>query len=97
MADEVIENSQPIVEPVVEAVVEVPAPVVEEVKPKAKKQKTVKEEPAVVDSDSIEAKYLVLKEAARNLIRQYSKNHIVRGPEDLRFPGLKELAAALKD
>jgi len=74
------------------SIVEV-VPVVEE-KPKAKKQKAPKEEST---SDSIEAKYLLLKDAARNLIKLYSKNHTVRGPEDLRFPGLKELAEALKD
>lgn len=93
---EEVNNVQP-VEPVldeVKPVIEVAAPVEE--KPKAKKQKVAKEE-APVNSDSVEAKYLLLKEAARNLIKQYSKNHTVRGPEDLRFPGLRELAEALKD
>jgi hypothetical protein len=88
MSDE-LNVTQPIEEPSVVEVVSV----VEE-KPKAKKQKAPKEESV---SDSIEAKYLLLKDAARNLIKLYAKNHTVRGPEDLRFPGLKELAEALKD
>lgn len=73
--------------------VQIELPTVEETKLKAKKQKPVKEDPVV---DPFELKYLILKEAAENLIRQYKKNHTVRGPEDLRFPGLRELAEAIK-
>ena len=95
MAEEV-NNVQPTVEPIVEEVkpaVELSS--VSEEKPKAKKQKITKEENVV--NDSSESKYLVLKKAAQNLLKQYAKNHTIRGPEDLRFPGLRELAEALKD